>query len=226
MKYCSFLIFGLIFFIAGETNCQDEQLFSSDTLFNLGNQAYSDEQFDQAIFYYEKAKLLDPTSKDIAINLQLANEQLSTDIIEIEPFFLATWWQYISGLLLPGGWKILSVVILIGLLVLVYLFLFKNKQESNNLFYSMLGILLFLFLVSLFAGVSRTNQIFESPFVIVFGDDQTLQLGPDEVSEQVKEITGGNKLKVLDQDGEWYKVSAMDSEQGWIKKERVKHIKF
>jgi uncharacterized protein YgiM (DUF1202 family) len=60
----------------------------------------------------------------------------------------------------------------------------------------------------------------------VFGEDQSLYEGPDTVSEEVKKLTGGNKVKILDEDGEWYKVSAVDSEQGWIKKQNVKLIKF
>ncbi len=226
MKYFSFLIFGLLLLKGGEVNGQNEGILSADSLYNLGNAAYSDGQFDNAIFYYEKAKLLDPGGKDITTNLQLANEQLSTDIIEIEPFFLAAWWKSICDFLLPGGWKIVSVLFLIGLLVLTYFYFFKNKPEDKNLFYSLLGILVALFLITILAGNTRTNQIYNSPFAIVFGKDHSLYLGPDEVSEQVKQVTGGNKLRILDEDGEWYKVSALDSEQGWIKKEHVKLIKY
>ncbi len=226
MRYFSFIVFGLLIFGAIESHGQNEMNLSADSLYNLGNLAYGNEQFDDAIFHYEKAKLLDPGANDISTNLQLANERLSTDIIEIEPFFLATWWNSLCGIMLPGGWKIVSVLSLIGLLLLFYLYFFKNKPDKKNMFYGILGALLIFFLVTILAGNTRANQIFNSPYAIVFGGEQSLYLGPDLVSEKVKQITGGNKLKILDEDGEWYKVSAMDSEQGWIKKENVKHLKF
>jgi len=226
MKYFNYIICLLFLFGEGTVQGQSEELVSADHFYNLGNEAYSEDRFDDAIFYYEKARLLDPGGKDIATNLQLANEQLSTDIIELEPFFLATWWNALSGLFLPGEWKIVSVLCLIGLLALVYFYLFKSMPKDKNLFYIILGILLAIFLISILAGLTRSNQIYNSPHAIVFGGDQSLYLGPDQISEQVKEITGGNKLRILDEIEDWYKVSAMDSEQGWIKKENVKLIKF
>jgi len=221
-----FAVFGLFFILIGEALGQDVEILSSDRLFNLGNEAYENDKFDDAIYYYEKARLLDPMGLDITTNLQLANERLSTDIIELEPFFLASWWNKFNGLFLPGGWKILSVVCLIALLFLTYFYFFRNKPKKKNLFYLLTGILIILFLLSVLAGKARVHQIYNSPFAIVTGGDQSLYLGPDVVSEQVKEITGGNKLRILDGIEDWYKVSAMDSEQGWIKKENVRLIKF
>jgi len=226
MKYFKFFCLGVLLIVLGEINGQDEMNLSADNLFNLGNAAYNNEHFDQAIFYYEQARFLDPSGKDIAVNLQLANENLSTDIIEIEPFFLAEWWNGICNLMLPGGWKIISIAFLICLLMLVYFHYFKNKVESKNLFYSSSGVLIAFFIIAVLAGNTRTNQIFNSPFAIVFGEDQSLYVGPDLVSEKIKDITGGNKLRILDEDDVWYKVSAMDSEQGWIKKENVRLIRI
>ena len=224
MKNIILVILGIFLFQSVTANGQDEAIISAGQLYNLGNQAYNEEAFDDAIYYYEKAMLLDPGSKDIATNLQLANEQLSTDIIEIEPFFLASWWNGLSGMFLPGGWKIVSIICLIGLLSLVFFYFFKERPSDKNHFYAILGIGLLLFLVTIFAGQTRTNQIYNSPYVIVFGGNQALYQAPDPISEEVKDITGGNKLRILDEFEGWYKVAAMDSEQGWIKKEKVRAI--
>ena len=224
MRYILVAI-GLIFILI-EVQGQNEEILSPDRLFNMGNEAYESDQFDDAIYYYEKAKLLDPLSEDIATNLTLANERLSTDIIELDPFFLASWWSTFNGVLLPGGWKILSVLCLLALLCVVYLYFFKNKPRQRTIFYLVGGTLLFLFALSLLAGNSRVNQIYNSPYAIVVGEDQSLFIGPDEISEKVKDITGGNKLKIIDAIEDWYKVSAMDSEQGWIKQSNVRLIKF
>ena len=226
MKHIKYFCIGIVIICFGELKGQNDLMLSADSLYNSGNVAFNTDQFDQAIFYYEKARLLNPNANDISINLQLANEKLSTDIIEIKPFFLAVWWGAFSNLMLPCGWKFLSIMILISLLFLVYKHFFNFWIASKNHFFSILSILILMFLFSVLAGNKRENQIYNSPFAIVFGGDQFLQMGPDIVSEQVKQITGGNKLKILDEDGEWYKVSTMDSEQGWIKKHNLKLIKF
>ena len=225
MDYLKFIVVVLLFGV-GEINAQHGVSFSADSLFNLGNSAYSSDQFDEAIYYYEKAALLDPLSEDVAINLQLANEQLSTDIIELEPFFLATWWKNFNGLMLPGGWKILSIMVLIGILVLVYFYFFRSSSLVDKYFKIVCGALVVLFLLAVLAGNSRMNQIFNSSYAVLFGSEQSLYQGPDVVSEEVKDVTGGNKVKILDEDGDWYKVATMDSEQGWIRKEYVRMIKF
>ena len=223
-----FEVLVLVFFLlsAGIASGQGASVYSADSLFNLGNKAYSDDNLDDAIFYYEKAKLLDPLAEDISINLQLANEQLSTDIIDLDPFFLASWWKNFTGIMLPGSWKIFSVFNLLGVLVLVFFYFFKEVDLIERYFWIGCSALVLTFLISIFAGNARSNQIFDSPHAIIFGSDQSLFLGPDEVSEEVKEVTGGNKVRILDEDGNWYKVATMDSEQGWIKKDNVKRIRF
>ena len=226
MRHLSFYILFLAIFLSSNLKGQHESLFSADSLFNLGNSSYSNNQFDEAIYFYEKAKLLDPNAKDISTNLQLANERLSTDIVEIAPFFLAKWWNSVSNLMSPGGWKIFSLFALISMLLLVYFHYFKGKPSEKHVFYSLLAGIAFLFVISILAGHSRSSKIFNSPYAIVFGGNQSMYLGPDDVSEEVKAITGGNKVKILDEDDEWYKVATMDSEQGWIKKENVRFIRF
>jgi len=226
MNDLKYLFLGAVLFLYGNSNAQSEVIFSADSLYNLGNFAFNQEQYDEAIFYYEKAKLLDPWAEDISINLQLANEKLSTDIIELKPFFIASWWNKLANLMLPGAWKFSSILLLLALVVVLYLHYFRKRIKKRIHFLVIFGLILLLFLVSVFAGFTRVNHIFDSPIAIVFGEDQSLYEGPDTVSEEVKKLTGGNKVKILDEDGEWYKVSAVDSEQGWIKKQNVKLIKF
>ncbi|MDF1698135.1 MAG: SH3 domain-containing protein [Saprospiraceae bacterium] len=226
MNHIKYIWFSFFLCLLGTTDAQSEFQFSADSLFNLGNKAYASEEYDQAIYFYEKARLLEPNSKDIAINLQLASENLTTDIIRIEPFFLSSWWSTLSNMMLPGSWKMVSLVLMISLLTLVYFYSFKKMAISRNTFYGLVATLLVCVILSILAGNSRYNRIFNSPIAIVFGDEQSLYMGPDQVSEKIKVITGGDRLRILDEVDSWYKVSAMDSEQGWILKSNVKQIKF
>ncbi len=199
--------------------------FSADNYFNLGNEAYNDNQFGEAVYQYEKALLLDPNSKDILVNLNLAVERLDADIVELDPFFLSDWWRRLSNLLLPGTWKILSIVFLFGLLALIYMFLFKHKLASKFV-YSFGGGLIILILISILAGNSRSNLIFNNKYGILSGKTEAILEGPDLVSEKVKPVVSGIKVKILDSNADWYKISTMDSEQGWVLKSDVRLLKF
>ncbi len=204
---------------------QNANEFSADNYFNLGNEAYSNSQFGEAVYQYEKALLLDPNSQDILVNLNLAVERLDTDIIELDQFFLANWWQRLSNSFLPGTWKIISIVLLIGLLALTFIYLFKD-QLTSKLSYSLGGILIFLILISVLAGNSRFNSIFNNNYAVLSGTIDSLLEGPDIVSEEVKPVVNGAKVEILDSNADWYKVATMDSEQGWVLKSNVRLLKF
>ena len=160
MKYLKYLFFGLLVFICFEAKSQNEFDFSPDSLYNLGNVAFNQEQYDKAIFYYEKAKLLDPWAEDIKVNLQLANENLSTDIIELEPFFIASWWNKFTNFMLPWSWKIISILLLICSIVVTYFHFFKKKIKSKVYYRGIIGIVFTFFIISVFAGITRADRIF------------------------------------------------------------------
>ena len=204
---------------------QETAHISADQYFNEGNKAFNESRFGDAVFQYERALLLEPNSKDIKINLQLAVENLETDIIQLDPFFLSEWWQGLANTFLPGTWKLLSVLFLIVFLMVVFLHLFKSAF-SKSAAYSISSLLVVLFFISIMAGHSRSINIFENRHGIITGDATALYEGPDEVSDEVKSVVSGVKVKILDSNSDWYKVSAMDSEQGWILKKDVRVLKF
>lgn len=205
---------------------QDAEILSADLLYNQGNTAFNEERFGDAVYHYEKALILDPGSNDILVNLELSKERLEADIVELDSFFLAKWWNGLSNTFMPGTWKILSVLILLGLLGLIYLWFFRNRDWSSTKVFSGLGALSFLLLLTILAGSTRSNMIYSNPFAVLGGDAQSLYQGPDLVSEKIKPVVNGVKVKVLDSSGEWYKVSTMDSEQGWIEKKNVRLLAF
>jgi len=204
---------------------QNSNTYSADEYFNRGNAAYENNQFGEAVYQYEKALLLDPNSQDIHVNLKLAIERLDSDIIELEPFFLAHWWKSASNMFLPGTWKVISVVFLIALLLLVFMHLFRGKLTSKGA-YTLGSILVFVIILSILAGLTRSNSIFDNKYAVLNGDVASLLEGPDLVSEKVKPVVNGVKVKILDSNAEWYKVAAMDSEHGWVLKSQVRLLKF
>jgi len=52
----------------------------------------------------------------------------------------------------------------------------------------------------------------------------TLRSGADERAESIEDISEGVKVNILDTIGDWYKVSLMNKEQGWIHAAQVEII--
>jgi len=215
----------LIFVFAFKAYAENVGPISADSYFNQGNTAYNNGNFGDAVFQYEKALILDPSSSDIKTNLQLAIERLDADIVELDPFFLADWWSGLSNLFLPGGWKLLSLLFFFILLGLVYVLFFKEVNKPK-VFYFLGAILFFLMLISIWAGNSRANSIYNNHYAIINEGADALFLGPDPVSEKIKPVVSGVKVKILDFNNDWYKVATMDSEQGWIEKKKVRLLKL
>ena len=47
---------------------------------------------------------------------------------------------------------------------------------------------------------------------------------PDNRSDEIENLSAGVKVKILDTIDDWYKVSLVNKEQGWIKVEAVELI--
>lgn len=203
-----------------------QEKMSADLLFNQGNEAYNNDQYGDAMYYYEKALLLSPHDGDIQNNIQLTKDNLSVDIVELENFFLRRWWDGFMGIFLPGGWKILSILCFLGLVGFTYVHQLRNGKFSQNVSAFIYGLLIFLVLLFLIAGYSRSQNLFNNQHGILGEGTTYLYEGPDVVSEQIKEVTAGIKVRVLDRSGEWLKVGTLDKEEGWIKKDLVRMLSF
>ena len=65
---------------------------SAALYYNLGNAQFQLGQLGPAILYYEKAKRIDPTDKDVSYNLKLANSRVVDKIEVIPNFFFVDWY--------------------------------------------------------------------------------------------------------------------------------------
>lgn len=193
-------------------------------LYNEGSLAIENGDMANAVYNLELAHLLNPYDQEISNNLSIAKSKVAVDIVEIEQFFLSRWIDSAAGLLLPGSWKILTLVLLLLMITILYLRLIKGTSGLHTSYFT-LGTLVGLAIITVWFGTHRHNSLYQGKYTVVMSKSvQGLKQGPDEVSKEVKAISDGVKLEILDQSGDWYKVSAMDKEQGWIKKKHVKKI--
>jgi len=191
--------------------------------YNNALEAHDKGDIATAIYELEMAKLAAPHSKAVRHNLNLMKAEVPVDIVEIEPFFLQRWYSGLAGWLSPGVWKYSSILLLILLAVMLYRKLVQQKESTFTSKW-VLGGVVGLFMVSVVLGLHRQELLHEGSFAIIMQPAEQLKEGPDTVSDDVKAVSPGVKLEILDSYEDWYKVAAMDREQGWIKQSAVRRI--
>jgi len=198
-----------------------EQGYSSSELYyNLANAYYETGALPKSILNYERAIKIRPGDKRIANNLEIARQQVSSDILEVRDFIIIRWWKSFSSFLSPLWWMVMQIVLCIASLGSI--FYWKYKEESKLRIKGLVSgaIILILFLVSVGAGFQSYNDIHADDEGILM-ETVELKSGPDERSENLTPLPVGIKVKILDKIEDWYKVQLMNKEEGWLNIEYV-----
>lgn len=194
-----------------------QQGYQSEALYyNLGNSYYRTNDLGKAVLNYERALLLDPNDADTQHNLQLVQSQLPDEIEPLPTFFLTKWWNTLGGLLSAQAWSVLALILLwLGIAGLTIWLLGRVRQYKKIGF--IVGIsLLIISLLGFSLANDRIHTIKNSGRGVVLQKEIVLRSAPDTQSKEVLVLHAGATVKVLDQIGDWYKVSLRDGMQGWL----------
>src|SRR5690606_8036613 len=86
-----------------------------------GNCYYRLGKTGPAVYYYQKALLLNPSDKKTAVNLALAEQGIRQPLNIVQPIFFMKWWETLVTTVSPTFWAWLLFVFWIGMLLLLYL---------------------------------------------------------------------------------------------------------
>lgn len=189
---------------------------STALYYNLGNAYYRLNNVAESIYYFEKAKRLNPKDSDIQVNSAFARN-MTIDAIEFLPESqLAQLKKRLFNSLSFNSWSILTVVLLwvfVGLF-LSYL-LFNSTQLKRSFFFSSLGVLL-LFSGSFLITFSINQQEKNTQFAILFSNQIDIWSEPNQQGELLFTLHEGTKVQLLDDLEEWQKIRISNGSEGWI----------
>ncbi len=190
----------------------------------LGYSYYQEADLAHAVLYYEKALKLKPRDKDISDALDLIRNELSIQITEIPDFVLSRYYRNVSRLFSSTSWSVIQLLCGALLLGLIYLRLFKSGEHLSNKWAGILiGLTAFLMLLSvLFASARKYEEKGQVSGIAM--SEHGIYEAPDDRSELIVSIGPGNKVFLIDEIGEWYKVLLRDKDTGWIPKDQIKLI--
>lgn len=202
-----------------ESGVQDGKVY-----FNLGNSYYKSGDHSRAILNYERAHLLMPNDEDVEHNLEIAN-LLVVDKIEATPeFFLLSWWKSLANKSGVNTWSYLFLIMLwLGVFCLLgYVFARKSALKRTTFFAGFASLLFALGFILLALTRHQFNNQHE--YAIMMAPSVSVKSAPVNSGTDLFILHEGLKVKVTDEEADWYQIELTDGKEGWVTTESLERI--
>jgi tetratricopeptide (TPR) repeat protein len=201
----------------------DESYESAALYFNLANCYYRLNTVGLAVYYYEKAKLLDPFDEDIVYNTELAELRVKNKPSVLPELTLVIFLKNSVRILSPSIWAAISIVLFLAVLIFVYFYLQSETSRQKKIRFLFSSVFLFFSLISFLFSQYHMNLLKSDDRGIVITDNLEAKSAPDENSTTVFRVYEGFKIKKESELNDWVEIQLTDGQKAWIQKE---HIKF
>ena len=200
-------------------NVESEALY-----FNMANIYYKTNQVAPAIYFYEKALLIDPNNKDVKFNLDFANRMI---LDNIEPLPKSLGQKFRDGVILKfkyNTWAIIAVSLafLFALLFLLYHFSYSTSKKRFYFITSITSATLVA--ISLFFAFKSYHYVTTTKSAIIFAPQTQVKSAPTKNSEVNFELHEGSKVQVLEDLDNWRKIKIADGKTGWMQVDDLKEL--
>ena len=194
----------------------EAEVHSSELYFNLANAYYRLGEVGESVFYFEKAKLLDPENEEILTNLQFA-QNMSLDAIEVLPkSFFDQVIETITSSFSIANWAIILIGIAWLLSFLFLLYLFNSNTVWKRLYFSVFWLVTVVFLALFTLTYSKDKQLEVERSGIIFEAKINIWGEPNKRSEVLFELHEGTKVSVTDSLESWIKIKIANGSEGWV----------
>ena len=186
--------------------------------YNLGNSYFKSNNIANAIYFFEKAKRLNPSYEDIDFNLQVAKNKTIDKIDALPQLFVINWWNGFSNLFSSNAWSGISIIFFLLTLISIGLYLFSNSIRKRKWFFS--GALILLFFTSLsFLFARHQHQVaLNKNEAIIFTPVVNVKSSPDTKATDIFIIHEGTKVIIMDNVGDWFEIKLSNGSKGWVEK--------
>jgi len=203
-------------------NILDSDIHSAELYFNLANANYKLNNIAPSVYYYEKAKLLNPNDEEIKNNLAFA-KNMTIDAIDTVPDVGFT--KILKNLVNTLNADTWATIAIVGVFVFVLLFLlyhFAHATSRKRLAFVISVASLFLACLSVAMAFQRVQLDKRDNPAIVFVQESRVKADPNKTSEEVFRLHEGTKVQVLDSYEDWNKIQLSDNSIGWIQSQDIR----
>ena len=196
-----------------------EQNPTSDVCYNLGCAYYRIDDIAHSVLWFERALKLNPSDKDIFVNLEMARSKTIDKIVPQHEFILFTYFRAMTNWFSLRTWTTIALLSFILMLASLLFFWVAGSMTMRKVTFSAAIILL---LFSVLANVcamkqkdfkqTHTSGIITTPAV-------TVKSTPADNGNDLFGLHEGSKVEIRDSSlKEWCEVSIADGKVGWIPK--------
>ncbi|NPA67979.1 MAG: tetratricopeptide repeat protein [Chlorobi bacterium] len=196
-----------------------EGYMSPELFFNAGNAFYRLNKIGKAIYYYEKARMLNPGDEDINYNLEMARLRVKNLPPEVPEIFPVRMFKKIVDAKSPDFWGILSLSLFILSLILFFLYYTAKTSGNKKIRFSASAVTLFLFILSFTFFQYRMSEINSRDKAVTISSEITGKSSPDASAGDLFKIYEGYIVKIESKNGDWYEIKLSDGRKAWVKKD-------
>ena len=202
----------------------EAKVHSAELYYNLGNSYYRIGKVGESVFYFEKAKLLKPDSKEIETNLQFA-QNMSLDAIEFLPeSFINKLTNQIISLFSISIWAKALICLSWTSSLLFVFYLMRTNTVWKRIYFSSFWLLMIGFITLFSITYSKNNIEKKQISGIIFESEINIWGEPNERSEILFVLHEGTKVEVLDSLGSWNKIKIANGSEGWIDSSSIRNL--
>jgi tetratricopeptide (TPR) repeat protein len=199
-------------------------LESDDLYYNMANAYYKTNQVAPAVYYYEKALLLNPSHTDAAYNLKFAKRM---GIDNIEPLPQTIGQKFRENFILKFSYNVWAYIAVVCSFVFAILFLLYHFAYSSirKRFYFVMSILSAVFIViSVVFAYSNYDHYKNYKIAIVYAEQSSVKSAPTASGEISFELHEGTKVQLLESLDGYKKIKIADGKIGWIAEDDIKAL--
>jgi tetratricopeptide (TPR) repeat protein len=196
---------------------------SAELYYNYGNSFFKSGNIPASILYYERALRLEPTYIDARHNLKIANSFIADNIKPIDRLFIVIWWNELASKNSSSFWA-WFVILFISLAcagIALYLTSIQTILKQIGFFSAITSFLIVVF--GFFLAKTSENLLSE-PYAVVFTPSVNVKSEPDLKATVQFVIHEGLKVKVIDSEDEWTRITLADGNSGWIPTQSIEKI--
>lgn len=192
---------------------------TSGLYFNIGLAEAKLGQTAKSILAFERALKIKPANAQIQKAIETERKKIEQAVIPVRPFFLSEWYKGFLSFLRPGVWTFLGLVLLLAAVAFYVKHSHRSgsgRRNSVSLFLGISGMGIALVLI----GWLSYQEMYVQNGAIVHKRSEFRQ-APSAESPLSRVLNPGEKVVIRDKIGDWYYVSLLNLDQGWIKEESL-----
>ncbi|WP_188049405.1 tetratricopeptide repeat protein [Flavobacterium sp. GP15] len=198
---------------------------SAELYFNLANTYYKLNKVAPAIYYYEKALVLNPKDQESQNNLKFANKRTIDEIKVIPKVGFAKLVRDFTGIYHYNTWAWATIGLATLFLFFFIGYYFLQITVWKRLFFIGMFLAILLMLITVSSAIFEKKYFDTEKPAIIFAEMANVKSEPRDGGKPLFLLHEGTKVYVEEVIGKWKKIQLTDGSEGWIESSAIKEVK-